>query len=313
MVDDEVVINGRPRAMVLAPSPLLTVTVEAGGDTPDVIHLHAGGQGFWIARMLKILDVDVTLCATVGGESGTLVRAIVEADGVDAMWIDTEAANGAYIHDRRGGERRVVADMPATALSRHDVDDLYGLALTTGLEADVCVLGGPSDESVISAETYGRLAADLTGHGRTVVADLSGEALVSALAGGVALAKVSGEELAREGRLLEGDDVVAVLASFVDAGARNVVMTRAKEPAIALVDGAVRVIRVPTLHEVDHHGAGDSLTAGAASALARGASMEDALRLGAAAGALNVTRHGLASGRRQEIERMATHVVISST
>ncbi|MDQ4097837.1 MAG: phosphofructokinase, partial [Actinomycetota bacterium] len=34
----------------------------------------------------------------------------------------------------------------------------------------------------------------------------------------------------------------------------------------------------------------------------------DALRLGAAAAALNVTRRGLATGDRREIERLAEHI-----
>ena len=44
--------------------------------------------------------------------------------------------------------------------------------------------------------------------------------------------------------------------------------------------------------------------------LARGMSVADALRLGAAAGPLNATRRGLGTGTRQEIERLATHVTV---
>lgn len=50
------------------------------------------------------------------------------------------------------------------------------------------------------------------------------------------------------------------------------------------------------------------MTAGLAACLARGDDLAAALRLGAAAGALNVTRRGLATGDRREIERLASHV-----
>ena len=39
------------RLAVFGPSPLLTVTIEPGADRPEV-HLHAGGQGFWVARLV---------------------------------------------------------------------------------------------------------------------------------------------------------------------------------------------------------------------------------------------------------------------
>ena len=44
--------------MVFSPAPQLTVTVEQGPDGPD-IHLHAGGQGVWQARMIASLGVPV--------------------------------------------------------------------------------------------------------------------------------------------------------------------------------------------------------------------------------------------------------------
>jgi 1-phosphofructokinase len=42
--------------------------------------------------------------------------------------------------------------------------------------------------------------------------------------------------------------------------------------------------------------------------MARHEDIESALRLGAAAGALNTTRHGLATGDRDLIERMARRI-----
>jgi 1-phosphofructokinase len=68
----------RPRVCVFAPAPLLTVTIETGsGSGTDEIHLHAGGQGFWIARLVAELGVDVVLCGSFGGETGRVARALV--------------------------------------------------------------------------------------------------------------------------------------------------------------------------------------------------------------------------------------------
>ena len=66
----------------------------------------------------------------------------------------------------------------------------------------------------------------------------------------------------------------------------------------------------PSVEAVDPHGAGDSMTAGVAAALARGEDLDSAVRLGAAAGGLNATRRGLATGIRSDIERLMEHVVI---
>jgi 1-phosphofructokinase len=67
---------------VFAPSPLLTITVEAGPDRPEV-HLHAGGQGFWVARLAATLGADVTLCCALGGEPGRVLRGLIEAEPIE--------------------------------------------------------------------------------------------------------------------------------------------------------------------------------------------------------------------------------------
>jgi 1-phosphofructokinase len=143
-----------------------------------------------------------------------------------------------------------------------------------------------------------------------VVADLSGEPLRCALEGGLTVLKVSHEELLDDG--LVGDDsekaLVSAMSRLSEEGAENVVITRAEEPALALIDGRVVAVQPPILEVVDHRGAGDSMTAGLAAGIARGLDLLDALRLGAAAAALNVTRRGLATGDRREIERLADHI-----
>lgn len=166
-----------PRAVVFAPSPLLTVTIEAQPDGGPEIHLHAGGQGVWIARMLATLGLDVLLCTALGGETGTVLRELFREAGADAHVVDIAGNNGAYVHDRRAGERAEVAEVPAPALNRHELDALCNATLVEGLQADVVVLGGPDGDGVLAPDTYRRLAADLAGRGACVVADLSGRYL----------------------------------------------------------------------------------------------------------------------------------------
>jgi 1-phosphofructokinase len=295
--------------VVFAPAPQLTVTVEQPSDTAE-LHLHAGGQGIWQARMITSLGVPVTLCATAGGEVGKVLELLIADEGITPRVINRGGASGWYVHDRREGSRRLIADAAGPPLSRHELDELYGLTLAEGLRAPVSVLSGPSHPSVISADVYRRLAKDLTGNDCQVVADLSGDHLSAVLEGGVSFLKVSHEELIEHGRAADDsvDELVKALLTLRSDGARNVLISRAEEPALALVDDEILEVRMPRLEAADPRGAGDSMTAGVAAVLARNGSLHDALRTGAAAGAVNTTRHGLGTGRADAIGELVDRV-----
>ena len=303
----------RRRAVaVLAPSPLLTVTIEQGADDLPEVHIHAGGQGFWVARMVARLGVAVTLCAPFGNDTGRVLRPLIEDEGVTVRSVEMQAANGAYVHDRRSGERIVIAETASGELNRHEVDDLYDATLVAGLDSGVAVLAGPVHGGIVPPELYRRLAVDLRTNGCRVLADLSSEPLKAALEGGIDLLKISHEELRAAG-YASADDRLSLLdgaAQLRAAGALNVVVTRAAAPALAQIDGRSYEIVVPPLEPADYHGSGDSLTAGLAVGVARGLELDAALRLAAAAGALNVTRHGLGTGRRADIEELSCHVAV---
>ena len=118
--------------MVFAPTPQLTVTVDQPNDHPE-LHLHPGGQGVWQARMVMSLGVDVVLCAALGGEIGQVLEPLLVSEGVDLKVVARDSGSGGYVHDRRDGSRQEIADVPGQPLSRHELDELYNLALGEGL------------------------------------------------------------------------------------------------------------------------------------------------------------------------------------
>lgn len=299
--------------LIFAPAPLLTVTLEGDVGGPD-IHIHAGGQGIWQARMLRTLGRSVSVVCALTGEAGRVVRYLLEHEGIEVHSVEREGRAAAYVHDRRSGERTTVAELPGDPLSRHDLDELYAAVLREAMAAGLVLLSGPADDGILPDDVYRRLAADLAAEGRTVVVDLAGSRLEAALEGGVLLAKVSDSEL-RDAGEVRGDSVEELLDAgrrLRDHGARSVVITRAGDPTL-LIDGEeALLVRVPRMQEVDEAGAGDSFTAAVASALAAGDPLREAIALGAAAGALNVTRHGLGTGDPEAIRRLRERVTVET-
>ncbi|WP_214369342.1 1-phosphofructokinase family hexose kinase [Pseudonocardia sp. H11422] len=302
-----------PTVVVFAPSPLLTVTIEDRGGEPD-LHVHAGGQGVWQARMITVLGARAVLCAALGGELGAVLRGLIPAEGVDLRAATVTARNGGYVHDRRHDERREIAAAPGSALDRHEQDELYELTLSAGIEYGTALLSGPHDDRIVPAAMYRRLARDLSANGCRVVADLSGQRLDAVLGAGPHLVKVSHQELIDDGRAKSGDpaELVAGMRRLRADGAGTVVVSRAADPALALVGDEVLEVHAPPLEPVEPRGAGDSMTAGMTVCLARGESQRTALRTGAACGALNVVRRGLGTGGLEAVRTLAGRVQLGS-
>jgi len=315
---DPTTIVRTPRVCVLAATPLLTVTIEAGSaagpgvagpEHPDV-HVHPGGQGLWLARMAYSLGAEVVVCGPFGGETGTVIAHLASLENLQVRATRYNGGNGAYVHDRRNGQRQVIASMPPRRLDRHELDDLYGTVLVEALESDVCVLTGADPADVVPPGFFGRLAEDLRTAGRTVIADVSDDTARAVATGSPALLKMSHEELIAGGFSADDDarSLLDAARRLVDRGVGAVVVSHAAEPGLLVTADAVLEFAVPAVTAVDHRGAGDSMTGGIAVGVGRGMSIVDSVRLGAAAGALNVSRRGLGTGRREQIERFSDQV-----
>lgn len=305
--------HDRPTVTVFAPHLTLAVTIEAGRqDEPEEVHVHPGGQGFWVARMLRHLGERPIICGPVGGEPGAVIRGLFGQWGLDFSPVPMQSSSPVTVQDRRGGDREVVAQTVVPRLTRHEADDMYGRFLDHAISSTTCVMTGQPDQ-VVPTSTYRRLAHDLAAGSVTVVGDLHGPELEATLEGGpLDILKVSDEDLASDGWLDDPDDLRHVLDRLVAAGARSVVVSRQHRPAVARIGGRYLEARTPALEPPDFRGAGDSMTAGLAAGLIRSLGPEETLRLACAAGAANVTRHGLGSASEDLIPVLAERVEIKS-
>jgi 1-phosphofructokinase len=302
----------RPVVCVFSPSIHVEISIDRGGESGHEIHVHAGGQGYWIARMVATMDGLPWLCAPFGGELGAHVVTALEGLELHGL-VPTSSATPARIVDRREhGRGRIVAASTPQPLDRHAIDDLFTRTLGLALECRSCVVAGTSEDRTVPAATFTRLARDLAALGVPVIADVSGDELTALLEGGVQVVKVSDEDMIRDGLAPDGStrSLVAAAERLQTQGAGSVVITRAESGVLVRDDGRQWVVNGPQLTPVNTRGAGDSLTAALATSLARGAALVDAVRLGVAAGALNATRHGLGSGERQAIEAIAEQVLV---
>jgi 1-phosphofructokinase len=298
---------------IFAPHLTLTVTIEAGRENgPDDIHIHPGGQGFWVARMLRHLKEKPLLCGPVGGESGGVLRSLIRQWGIDLSPLEVQESSPAIVQDRRSGDRASIAKAPAPSLTRHELDDAYGRILDHALSSEVVVITGQNTE-IVPVDTYRRLGHDLASADVPVVGDLHGGELEAFLEGGhLDLLKISDEDLIEDGMLDGEDEDMALdqLHRLRESGAKRVVISRGPRPALALIEGVTYRVTGPDLEPADFRGAGDSMTAGLAAGLRRGLGTEEMLRLASGAGAANVTRHGLGSASDDLIPRLAERVDI---
>ncbi len=299
------------KVAVFGPHPMLSVTIEAltaeGGDD---IHVHAAGQGVWVVRMAAELGARAVLCGFIGGEAGTALRPLLEQLPVELRLVETAAASGCYLHDRRSGERVPVAQSASPPPSRHEVDDLFSATCAAALDADVLALCGPYPGEALPLEIYGNLVADVRANGTPVVVDLSPPRLDSALEGKPELVKINDWELARfvAGPVDTDARLRAAAERLLEGGATAAIVTRAEQPALVLRGEDAWWLTPPRFERGAREGCGDSMMGGLAACVAAGRDWEETLRIGAGAGAANFLRHGLGSANRAVVEELARRV-----
>jgi 1-phosphofructokinase len=301
----------RPKVAIISPNPMISIAIESfSAEGGDDIHIHPAGQGVWVARMAAELDADPVLCGFIGGEVGSVLRPLLEEMPIELRLVETAEPSGAYIHDRRSGERDPVAQSAAFPASRHEVDELFSVTVAAALDCDLLAVCGPYPDNTVPLELYGGLVADVRSNGKPVIVDLSSPRLDKALEGKPDLVKINDWQIAGfvSGPVDSEEQMRAAMERVHGAGAGSVIVTRAGDPALALRDGDFTELKPPKFEQGSREGCGDSMMGALAATMAAEREWDEVLRLSAAAGATNFLRAGLGTGSRAVIEELAPRV-----
>lgn len=298
------------RITVFGPSPMLSVTIEARGEGRDDVHCHPAGQGVWLSRMAGELGAWPVLCSLIGGETGTVLEPLLERLPGERRLVRSDSSSGCYVTDRRSGEREVLAQAYVEPPSRHEADELVAATTAAAMESDVLAICNPYPGDAMPLDVYGNLVANARGAGVRVIADLSSPRIEPTAAARPELVKLNDWELA--GYVVGPVDTPQRLRAAAEKlralGARNVLVTRAGDPALALLGDEAWELIPPKLEAGSREGCGDTMMGAIAAALSWGSDLPEAIVLGAGAGAVNFLHHGLGTGSRREVEELAREV-----
>lgn len=295
----------------------LNPTIDVFGEAEAVrpthkVRLHdttyePGGGGINVARIIKSLGGAVEAMALSGGEMGAFLGRLLEAEGVPYRPVPIAGQTRVALMARdqsTGLEYRFLPEGPMVT-----VEDIDRCAGEIARKAEGFVVASGSLPRGAPTDSYARMAKAAAAHSLPFVLDTSGAALKAALEeGGIYLVKPSLSELESvTGHKLDPAEIEPAARALATSGkARIVAVTLGAEGAVLVTaDKTFRMpaIEVPVRSAV---GAGDSFLGAMIWALTENWPLEEAFRLGTAAGAAATSNPGTTLCSREAVVRLYT-------
>ena len=288
-------------------APVLTVTLNPALDISlsvdqlvpdrklraDGSRREAGGGGVNVSRVLHRLGVRCVSLVVAGGAVGTELVARMLNEGLDVVDVPIESdTRESFAITESATARQYRISVPGPTVS--DIEGLRRQILAALGPARIVVLSGSVPPG--TPEDFLGTTIDALPPGTTTIVDTSGPALAWVARHSHAIIKPSQRELAElvGWEPATAEQIEAAAREIIDLGrVRAVVASRGPSGALLVTrDGTARWFRPPAVRPVSTVGAGDSMVAGIAAALAEGHDLDDAVRLGVAAGTAAVLTPG---------------------
>ena len=246
--------------------------------------IYYGGKGINVSVILTRLGVHNKALGFVAGFTGRKLEQMLVDEGIDCDF--NRLSNGqTRINVKIKADTELDVNASGPDISEDDIKDLMDKLDDIG-EGDYLVLAG-SIPSTLPDDIYERILSRLQSRGVNFIVDATGDLLKKALPYKPFLVKPNHHEL---GDLFgvetkTEEDIVKYARKVQEMGARNVLVSRAKDGATLIDENA----KVTTFANVDGElvnsvGCGDSMVAGFVAGYINKKDYAYALKLGAACG-----------------------------
>lgn len=246
--------------------------------------IYYGGKGINVSVILTRLGVHNKALGFVAGFTGRKLEQMLVDEGIDCDF--NRLSNGqTRINVKIKADTELDVNASGPDISEEDIKDLMDKLDDIG-EDDYLVLAG-SIPSTLPDDIYERILSRLQSRGVNFIVDATGDLLKKALPYKPFLVKPNHHEL---GDLFgvetkTEEDIVKYARKVQEMGARNVLVSRAKDGA-TLIDENSNVITFANVDGelVNSVGCGDSMVAGFVAGYINKKDYAYALKLGAACG-----------------------------
>lgn len=289
-------------------NPALDYVMKVGNIRYDDINrseseeIYYGGKGINVSVILTRLGVENKALGFVGGFTGEKLYEMLKKDGIDC---DFNILKNGYTRINVKIKAQTELDVNAQGPAIDEEDIALLLEKLDGIkQGDFLVLAG-SIPNTLPDDIYERILSRLDGRGINFVVDATGDLLKNVLKYKPFLIKPNHHEL---GDLFgveakSEQDIVFYVKKLQEMGARNVLVSRAKDGA-TLIDeqGSVTTFENVEGELVNSVGCGDSMVGGFLAGWIEKGDYSYALKLGAACG--NATAFSQELATAEEIKNV---------
>lgn len=276
------------------------------------VHVAPGGKGAHVALACAALGEAVRLVGLIDQRHAAEVRTFLDDRGVRFVGVHVAGSIRTCVAVREDDGRTTELLEPGPIIDE---------ATRTALESPVSS-GSRGDEVVVFSgslpEGYGEraytaLVKTVVDADRRTLVDASGTVLRALLETQPFMVKLNRDEASEwSGTSIESEAAaVRAVRAVSDSGVQCAAISLGEDGVVGAWDGRVCRVTAPPQRVRNAVGAGDCLLGGVAVGLTRGASLEEALRLGVAAGAAK-TRHGETGiVNRHDVEEVGGSVTLT--
>lgn len=291
------------------------ITKLAPNDTNRVLKVEtdAGGKGINCSRMLKRLGAETEIVAFLGGKTGEFIRTVLHKEEIPLDCVHTGKATRTCICvEDTSGQPPTTLNERGGPIEHSELVTLLEKAKDIAQRSSFVVFGGSVPVGV-NPDVYRVLIQIAAAGGAKAVLDADGEAFAEGIKARPFMVKPNLDEAEHFlGKQFESKaDVARAAYAIFELGIELVVISLGKQGAVACYQEAMYEVTAPPVKTISTIGSGDSMIAGILFALDHGKGIEDALRLGCAAGAATAMSNGADIGEKTDVDGLISGVNVT--